>query len=240
MAELLDCCCVHSSAFIRYKSQKVDPAGKTHTTADSPPNRPFAGQTVIGYDGLVNLSNELKVGVAGRPWLGPSPSLDLGPPHWPPCPLPPGRRETWSTSRAASAVTPPLTALTSRTLHIKLDGLLDSNPLSLPPQALRRQSSSTSGYSRKGSAASLSSTSGSERDRRSRTAALLLDDDEESGSAAGASGGVTSGSSAGTTSAAVVHAQESPVLLIRSRSNNRQVKSAIENLRQVDDDLFEL
>ena len=124
-------------------------------------------------------------------------------------------------------------------LYRKLDGLLDSNPLSLPPQALRRQSSGTaSGYSRKGSAASLSSVSGGERDRRSRTAALLLDDEAE----AGTSAGQPSGSSEDTsTTAAIVHAQsESPVLMIRSRTNNRQVKSALENLRQADDDLFEL
>ncbi|GFS04273.1 hypothetical protein ElyMa_001170500 [Elysia marginata] len=119
----------------------------------------------------------------------------------------------------------------------KLDGLLDSNPLSLPPQAMRRQSSSASGYSRKGSAASLSSASGGgERDRRSRTAALLLDEDEDSGNVSGGgAGGVTSGSTV-----AVVHAQESPVLMIRSRSSNKQVKSAIENLQAADDDLFEL
>ncbi|XP_013067988.2 lysM and putative peptidoglycan-binding domain-containing protein 2-like isoform X1 [Biomphalaria glabrata] len=80
-----------------------------------------------------------------------------------------------------------------------LNGIIDANPLALPP----RKSSSSS--SRRGSNSSTSSAS----ERRGR---FLSEEDVNS----------------------------SPVLMIRSRTNNKQVKTAIENLEQVNDDIFEL
>ncbi|KAK0055701.1 lysM and putative peptidoglycan-binding domain-containing protein 2-like isoform X2 [Biomphalaria pfeifferi] len=80
-----------------------------------------------------------------------------------------------------------------------LNGIIDANPLVLPP----RKSSSSS--SRRGSNSSTSSAS----ERRGR---FLSEEDVNS----------------------------SPVLMIRSRTNNKQVKTAIENLEQVNDDIFEL
>ncbi|KAK6958689.1 lysM and putative peptidoglycan-binding domain-containing protein 2-like isoform X2 [Biomphalaria glabrata] len=83
--------------------------------------------------------------------------------------------------------------------YLNLNGIIDANPLALPP----RKSSSSS--SRRGSNSSTSSAS----ERRGR---FLSEEDVNS----------------------------SPVLMIRSRTNNKQVKTAIENLEQVNDDIFEL
>ncbi|CAL1537107.1 unnamed protein product [Lymnaea stagnalis] len=79
-----------------------------------------------------------------------------------------------------------------------LDGIIDANPLALPP----RKGSSPS---RRGSSSSTNSAS----ERRGR---FLSEEDINS----------------------------SPVLMIRSRTNNRMVKSTIETLQQANDDLFEL
>lgn len=83
-------------------------------------------------------------------------------------------------------------------IHRNLEGIIESNPLSLPPRK-------ASGSSRRDSNSSTSSAI----ERRGR---FLADEDSNS----------------------------SPVLLIRSRTNSRHVKSTIENLEQVNDDIFEL
>ncbi|XP_059159616.1 lysM and putative peptidoglycan-binding domain-containing protein 1-like isoform X2 [Physella acuta] len=79
-----------------------------------------------------------------------------------------------------------------------LEGIIDANPLALPPRKGSTQS-------RRDSNSSVNSTN----DRRGR----FMSEEEDNGS---------------------------PVLVIRSRTNNRHVRSTIESLEQRNDDLFEL
>ncbi|BFZ25698.1 hypothetical protein BsWGS_28737 [Bradybaena similaris] len=79
-----------------------------------------------------------------------------------------------------------------------LEGIIDANPLALPP--------------RKGSGASRRDSSSSSSSMSERRGRFLVNEDSNS----------------------------SPVLLIRSRTSSRQIKSTIENHEQVNDDLYEL